>query len=306
MSELTPFGLALRKLRLDKKLRLLDLAQELDLSPAFLSAVETGRKAIPDGFVTKLSRAMELSAQEVAILAKAKDRTRKEIKVDQLKEEDRELIGAFARQVDKMTPAKRAALKKLLMSSMEGEHPFERKRRGIRVPPLSTRVIRGYAEKVRDAFVPPEQADFPIIWVLEFGILQVLPSFVFDVQEVEEMGDDEGRVPVGGNELILRRDVYEGACKGIGRDRFTACHELGHYLMHRKIRLARVRSDDDKIYCDAEWQADTFAGTLLMSPRQAPSFLGPDEMADACLVSPRAAKYMWMKYSEEGVLRDAS
>src|SRR5262245_18015880 len=122
MSELTPFGLTLRKLRLDKNLRLLDLAQKLDLSPAFLSAIETGRKPIPGGFVTKLSRAMELSAREVADLSKAKDRTRKEIKVDQHKEEDRELIAAFARQVDKWPPDKREAFKKLL-ESVEGEHP---------------------------------------------------------------------------------------------------------------------------------------------------------------------------------------
>lgn len=305
MSELTPFGLTLRKLRLEKNLRLFDLAQMLDLSPAFISAIETGRKPIPGGFVTKLSRAMELSAQEVADLRKAKDRTRKEIKVDQNKEEDRELIAAFARQIDNMPPAKRDAIKKLL-SSLDGEHPFERKRRGILVPPLSTRSIRDHAEKVRDAFVPPGEVEFPIVSVLEWGMLQIQPTFVFDVQEKDEMGDDEGRVPICGNELILRRDVYERACNGVGRDRFTACHELGHYLMHRRVRLARVRGDDDKIFRDAEWQADTFAGTLLMSPRYASNFSGPDEMADACMASPRAARHMWMKYEEEGVLCQAS
>ena len=201
MSELTPFGLTLRKLRLDKNLRLFDLAQLLDLSPAFLSAIETGRKPIPGGFVTKLSRAMELTAQEVNELGKAKDRTRREIKVDQNKEEDRELIASFARQIDGMPPEKRDAIKKLL-SSLEGEHPFERRRRGLLVPPLSTREIRDRAERVRDAFVPPGEIEFPIIWVLEWGMLQVQPAFVFDVQEEDQMGDDEGRVPVGGNELI--------------------------------------------------------------------------------------------------------
>jgi Zn-dependent peptidase ImmA (M78 family) len=60
---------------------------------------------------------------------------------------------------------------------------------------------------------------------------------------------------------------------GNSRDRFTACHEFGHFLMHRTITMARTREDTDKIFCDAEWQADTFAGTLLMSPRHLGKFI---------------------------------
>ena len=41
---ITPFGIATRKFRLDKGLRLLDLAQRLKLSSSFVSAVETGKK----------------------------------------------------------------------------------------------------------------------------------------------------------------------------------------------------------------------------------------------------------------------
>ena len=33
-------------------------------------------------------------------------------------------------------------------------------------------------------------------------------------------------------------------------------HELGHFLMHRTVTMARTRDDGDKIFCDAEWQAD--------------------------------------------------
>lgn len=306
MSELTPFGLVLRKLRLDKNQRLLDLSQALEISSSFLSAIETGRKPIPGGFVTKLSRAMGLSAEQVAELRKAKDRTRKEVDVDNKSEEQRELIAAFARRLDDVPDALREEIKKIVLKSMEAEHPFERKRRGILVPPVSTQVIRGYAEKVRAAFVADAQIEFPIVPVLEWGMSKVDPHFVFDVQDVDEMGDDEGRVPMGDNKLILRIDVYEGACRGVARDRFTACHELGHYLMHRRIQLARARSDTDKIYCDSEWQADTFAGTLLVSPRHAPHFRDADDMADACMVSPRAARVIWQKYIDEGVIKPAT
>ena len=67
MPDLTPFGIAVRKLRLDKHLRLLDVAKLLDCSAAFLSAIETGRKSIPDGFVLAVARAMKLSTEELAI-----------------------------------------------------------------------------------------------------------------------------------------------------------------------------------------------------------------------------------------------
>lgn len=305
MSKLTPFGIAIRKLRLDKGLRLIDMAEKLDMSTAFLSAIETGRKPIPDGLVRKISRAFTWPKEELSLLTRAVDQTRKDVRIaDDKKEEDRELIAVFARKLDQVPTATIEQLKKLFeLKSIEGETPFSRRRRGIVVPPVSTKAIREYAEKVRNAFVVEDQIVFPIIPVLEFGICKMVdPSFIFEVWEQEDMGDDEGRVPVGGNELILRRDVYEGACRNNKRDRFTASHELGHYLMHRKITLARASSHEDKIYTDSEWQADEFAGTLLMSPRHAPSFGSSDDMADACQASQQAASVMWSKYIKEGVV----
>jgi hypothetical protein len=38
------------------------------------------------------------------------------------------------------------------------------------------------------------------------------------VRPVKEMGDDEGLVPINRNQLILREDVYEGACADSPRD----------------------------------------------------------------------------------------
>lgn len=304
MSKLTPFGIAVRKLRLDKNLRLVDMAQKLEMSTAFLSAIETGRKGIPDGLVTAISRKLSWPVEELKLITKAIDQTRKEVRLDDKTGEERELIQAFARRHDELPPDTLEKLRKLLLKSEAGEVPFERRRRGIVVPPASIATIRGYAEKVRGAFVPDDRIDFPIINVIEFCIAQTIdPDFVFDVWEPEEMGGDEGSVPIGGNTLVLRRDVYEGACAGGGRHRFTAAHEMGHYLMHRHIKLARARDDRDKIFTDSEWQADTFAGTLLMSPRHVRQFCSSEQMAAACCTSPSAASHMWRKYIEEGAFK---
>jgi transcriptional regulator with XRE-family HTH domain len=297
---LTPFGIALRKLRLDKGMRLLDLASTLNLSTAFVSAVETGRKPIPDGYVLKVSRAMQLSTEELNLLRKAADRTRHVVKIEKLPEDQRELVAAFARRLDKVPANMIAELKKIVLKSMETEQPFFRQRRGIVVPPMSTESIRSFAEKVRSAFVEDDQLQFPIMDVIEFRLGMIFDGFFVDVRDKETMGEDEGRVIGGTKGIALREDIYEGAWNGVGRDRFTACHELGHFLMHRTITMARTREDTDKIFCDAEWQADTFAGTLLMSPRHLREFSDPDDAASRCGMTCAAAKVMWSKYRVEG------
>jgi transcriptional regulator with XRE-family HTH domain len=144
---LTPFGITIRKLRLDKGMRLLDLAERIGKTSAFLSAIETGRKPIPDGFVLAVGRAMGLSAEELSILRKAADRTRKEVKVEKLPEDQRELVAAFARRIDKVPAEMMANLKKIILKALSGEQPFHRTRRGIVVPPLSTDVIRGFCRE---------------------------------------------------------------------------------------------------------------------------------------------------------------
>jgi transcriptional regulator with XRE-family HTH domain len=297
---LTPFGIAIRKLRLDKRMRLLDLAERLKISAAYLSAIETGRKQLPDRFVLTVAGVMDLTTEELSTLRKAADRTRKHVKIERLPEEQRELVAAFARRLDKVPADVMAELRKAILKSVSGDQPFHRLRKGIVVPPLSTDAIRSFAEKVRSAFLDTDEVEFPIMDVIEFRLSQVFDGFYMDVRDKESMGEDEGRVIGGTNCIAIREDIYEGAWNGAGRDRFTACHELGHFLMHRTITMARTREDADKIFCDAEWQADTFAGTLLMSPRHLKLFTDPEDAAVQCSMTTGAAKVMWSKYRNEG------
>jgi transcriptional regulator with XRE-family HTH domain len=297
---LTPFGIAIRKLRLDKRMRLLDLAERMKKSAAFLSAIETGRKQIPDGFVRSVANAMELSTDELAALRKAADRTRKHVKIERLSEDQRELVAAFARRLNQVPAEIMASLKDVILKSTSGDEPFKRHRRGIVVPPLSTDTIRTFAEKVRSAFVENDRVDFPIMDVIEFRLGLLFDGFYLDVRDRESMGEDEGRVIGGTMSLALREDVYEKAWNGDGRDRLTACHELGHFMMHRTVTMARTCDDTVEIFRDAEWQADTFAGTLLMSQRHLAKFKDPEHAAKLCEMSGLAAKVMWSKYEKEG------
>ena len=63
--------------------------------------------------------------------------------------------------------------------------------------------------------------------------------------------------------------VYSTANSSSGRIRFTQAHELGHYLLHRRIRDEFECSDADMVEWDAEEagiekEADEFAATFLM------------------------------------------
>ena len=269
---LTPFGIAARKLRLDQGMRLLDLARLTGYSAAFISAVETGRKSIPNSYVAKVARAMELSESELHDLERAADQASKEVRLDKMPADQRELVAAFARRLDAIPPAMIEALKKVVLKSRAGKIPFERKRRGLVVPPMSTNAIRAFADQLRSVFVEDDQIEFPIMDVLEFRLSSIFEGFYVDVRDAEYMGDLEGRMLAGENRIALREDVYLGAWGGNRRDRFTVCHEFGHFLMHGTVTMARARDDADKIFCDSEWQADTFAGTLLMSPRSSAAF----------------------------------
>lgn len=299
---ITPFGIATRKLRLDKGLRLLDLAQRLSLSSSFVSAVETGKKPIPPDYVASVSRALSLSEDEAQELQRAADRSKSAVDVDGLHGAQRELVAAFARKVDELPPDVLELIKKQVFKSSDDEIPFKRQRKGLLVSPLSTEVIRGFAEKIRSIFLDSEDICFPIMDVLEFRMFKFDDQFCLESCSREEMGSEEGLVVAGANCIKLREDVYERAWHGIGRDRFTACHEFGHYLMHRQLTLARTREDAHPIYRDSEWQADTFAGALLMSSSHLHRFSSYEDAAANCGMTPMAAKVMWSKYQKEGLL----
>ena len=299
---ITPFGIATRKLRLDKGLRLLDLAEKLDLSSSFISAVETGKKPIPAGYVKSVVAAMGLTPAEVAELQRAADRSKNVVDIEGLQGGQRELVAAFARKLHDLPPEFLEEIKKQVFKSIAGDVPFKRRHRGLLVAAASTRSLWDFAEQVRSVFVGEDDVCFPIMDVLEFRLPALEDGFHLDVCSHAEMGVEEGLVVAGSNSIKLREDVYEGAWNDVGRDRFTACHELGHYLLHRQVAMARVRDESHPVYRDAEWQADTFAGGLLLSARHLTRLGCADNAATHCGMTPMAAGVMWSKYQKDGML----
>lgn len=100
---ITEIGKELRKLRIDRDERLLEMASRLGVSAAFISAVETGKKSPPSGFEEKVAASYDLNSEAVARLKQAADRSRKTFTLEPSSARGRDTAAMFARQVDKLS-----------------------------------------------------------------------------------------------------------------------------------------------------------------------------------------------------------
>lgn len=115
--KLNDFGKELRKLRIDKSELLKDMAERLHVSPAFISAIETGRKPIPGDFVGRIATAYDLGDEARERLQQAADATRTtfEIRVGaSAPRQVRETAAMLARQFPNLNSSQRDQLLEIL------------------------------------------------------------------------------------------------------------------------------------------------------------------------------------------------
>ena len=136
------------------------------------------------------------------------------------------------------------------------------------VSPLSRKQIRYFAALMRRRFGVEKRLFVPIEKILE-----IVPLFVeganFEIVEPCELEDGEHAVTELCTKTIkIRRDVYERACNGSGRDRMTIAHEIAHLFLFCVfgVTLARSFNDGERklAYRDPEWQAKCLAGEFMM------------------------------------------
>lgn len=158
--------------------------------------------------------------------------------------------------------------------------------------PESRADLRRLAKEVRKELgIASDKKYIDITWVLER--LDVLDSeYSYEIVTDDEL--DEGvqaQTNVMKNTIYIKESVYEGAIQNIGRDRMTIAHELLHLIMHQPASLILYRRDDDlPVYKNPEWQAECFAGELLM-PYDQIKEMSEKEIVEQCMVSERAAHY---------------
>ena len=98
----TVVGSFLRKLRLQNGEKLKDMAEKLNVSSAFLSAVENGKKKMPNSWYDKLTNLYNLSTQQQEALKTAVIESGEtvELNIKGISSGNRELAIYFARHFD--------------------------------------------------------------------------------------------------------------------------------------------------------------------------------------------------------------
>lgn len=162
----------------------------------------------------------------------------------------------------------------------------------VSVEPMSRERIRQLTKKFRNIFGLEEVLNFPILQFIEW----VLPELGldFEVVPVDELGNAYGVTHTKKGVMSIREDVYNRAVNGNARDRFTLCHELGHFLLHTPEKVSFARGEVPT-YMDPEWQANVFAGEL-MAPYELVKDMSVAEIAEECGMSFSAAQVQYNNY----------
>lgn len=95
--KITEFGKIVRKARLDTEITLLQMANELNVSSAFLSGMETGRKKITKEWVEKIRFYFSAHGFDLPKLNEAADVSNQMINLEGLSPAHKMLMAGFAR-----------------------------------------------------------------------------------------------------------------------------------------------------------------------------------------------------------------
>ncbi|NKB82822.1 MAG: ImmA/IrrE family metallo-endopeptidase [Nitrospirales bacterium] len=148
------------------------------------------------------------------------------------------------------------------------------------VNPLSTAVIEELGRCVLQQLAPDMLMKPQPLNVLDL-VDSRLPEFGIHVCPAtrEELGNRDGATDPNGNveiTILVSEDVWDGLESEAPKSHYaktTVCHELGHALIHVPILrrrlllnnvLARTQRSNLRPYEDPEWQAWTFAGSILL------------------------------------------
>lgn len=113
---LTNFGKFCRKIRIDKGKLLLDMANQLGVSAAFLSKVENGKAKPPVGWEDVIINVYELDKNQQEELRRYANEARDTniVQLTAMNEDDRDLMLQFARKLDTLEEAEKNRIRKIL------------------------------------------------------------------------------------------------------------------------------------------------------------------------------------------------
>lgn len=114
---MTPFGKAVRHLRIEHEMLLGGMADALGVSSSYLSQIESGKKPIPADFSDRVAQLINLDAAAAADLRREAAISMSEFKITigtSAPASDRILAGELAHEFARLTPEAKDSIAKLL------------------------------------------------------------------------------------------------------------------------------------------------------------------------------------------------
>ena len=167
-------------------------------------------------------------------------------------------------------------------------------------PPLSRRQIRSFAQRIRETEGLSSTLQFPVMNFLEeFHTVIGDECFYYHLvsdDEWDQTASVHAYFDLNDDCIYIKESIYDGAYRGVGRDRMTIVHECAHVLLIKCCHMKLTRNFDANIplYCDPEWQAKCLAGELMV-PANLIHGMSEWEVAEKCGVSLDAARYQLSK-----------
>lgn len=124
---LTEFGRFLRKLRIDRGELIKDMAEKLDVTSSYLSAIETGKRNIPDTWPERIALLYHLSHDDTYRLHEAALRSAKTITlaIAGMDTPKKEAAILFAREFENMDDTLLMQIRDLLKRNTQKNDPGE-------------------------------------------------------------------------------------------------------------------------------------------------------------------------------------
>lgn len=119
---ITDFGKVLKKYRIDTNESLRDMAYKLGITASYLSAIECGKRNIPENLIEKINNVYHLSDDKLNELYKAKDNSIKTvlINVDGVNQYNRNIALQLSKCIDTID----IETSKTILSLLQQEHPI--------------------------------------------------------------------------------------------------------------------------------------------------------------------------------------
>ncbi|OOG41500.1 helix-turn-helix domain-containing protein [Rhodanobacter sp. C05] len=129
---LSKFGQLVRALRLKENMLMSDMADKLKCSPSYLSAVEFGRRSVPENWPSQIASFLNLDDEntkhlkEAAITATSRSRGAVTVSLDDLTPFQEEVAIQFARKIKELTDEELQKIKNQLLEDRSSEQNWRR------------------------------------------------------------------------------------------------------------------------------------------------------------------------------------